>query len=467
MKIVILIIVLAVAFTFPACTANVGDSSNGDPDTLLIRDLAVKPNPHLGLAFPGPDPDYFHLMSEVGIGVVRLPVPWSKREPKPGVFKWEKLDKMVLRLQHLGIEPFLTMDTDAKWGIVSSKKRAKNRPPSDLRIWQRFVGALVERYDADGIDDAPGLLRPVRYYQAANEWVSDKNRSGGWSGTTDEFIQFINGTHDAAKASYPEALFVMGGIAALNLDAMVLSEGLASYTARSKNNEKSGVTLTPERARSAQLRPHLESAYRVLRNCRFDMVDVHLYGPVTFNEHRISLIENKCPDYPVLSSECGGPSLDYDDDITPDDHFMAVMEINLHLLARGLEFGLWFRLGESPHSTWGNAQVPLYNKSLQPKAGYWAYQLLAAVLEGVESVQRLDDGMYLVHRPGGSSMFVAWKTDEHTTSTLPPEVEATHLLRITSAGRGGYSIEAVPENGVLTLGNLPVVAGAVLPGEAK
>jgi len=462
-----LTVLLAITLAASSCLPIAQKSSDSEAAGPRLADLVVQPNPHLGLAFPGGSAEYFHLVSEGGMGVVRISVPWSRYEPEPGVFAWSSLDSKIRSLQQLGIEPFLTLETDAPWGVESTTKTAKNRPPTDLSVWKRFVRNLVERYDADGTDDAPGLLREVRYYQAANEWISDKNKSGGWTGTRDQFIEFINATYDAVKASDPEAVFVMGGIACVNLDIMALSEGLGSYTIHYNYNESSGVTITPEDAKDPQFQPILQEAYRILRECRFDYVDGHLYGPVEFNDARIALLERKCPKRPILSSECGGPSRDYDSDITPEDHFMAVIEYNLDMLSRGLEFGLWFRLGENPSgTTWGNVLVPLFDTSANPKAGYWAYKLLGATLLDLESVKKVDSGAYMVYRHKKPPALVAWETGGRSEITLPGTVAATQLLRVTDAQTGTYAIESVPGDRVVSLSPLPVVVSALLPGES-
>ena len=41
--------------------------------------------------------------------------------------------------------------------------------PIDTLQYTRFVEAAVERYDGDGIDDMPGLINPIEYWQVGNE----------------------------------------------------------------------------------------------------------------------------------------------------------------------------------------------------------------------------------------------------------------------------------------------------------
>jgi len=42
-------------------------------------------------------------------------------------------------------------------------------PPCNVSDYSRFVGAVIERYDGDGIDDMPGLRYPILHWEVFNE----------------------------------------------------------------------------------------------------------------------------------------------------------------------------------------------------------------------------------------------------------------------------------------------------------
>jgi len=323
-----------------------------------ISKISVQVNPRLGLAFPGSNPKYYYVLKEAGLGVVRLGVNWKTREPREGTYDWRGLDKRINRLQELGIEPFLTLYSDAKWGVYKETfRKVKNATPKNLRKWARFVSSVVERYDNDGKNDMPQLRRAVRYYQVANEWMSPSNKSGGWASTANELIDFINTSHDAVKLSYPRARFVLGGIASFNLDLMALFEDIAHYKVQQKISKNRLVLMTSENLRSSEYKRKAADVYNVLSKTKFDFADIHLYGKVDRIVPRISSVLKHIKKVPLLSSECGGPSLDYRDTYRPEEHFRAVFEWNLAGLNEGLEFCLWFGLGEGNGSTWGNRKV--------------------------------------------------------------------------------------------------------------
>ncbi len=439
-------------------------------DGLRLRDLSFEPNPHLGLSFPGKLTKYYNIMSQAGIGVVRVSVPWRMREPQQGKYDWAGLDKIIKTLNALDMEAFLTFDADAEWGVLPSEHKAKNHVPRDMAVWQGFVRKVVERYDADGIDDAPGLKRPTRYYQVGNEWFGEDNASGGWTGTTDELIAFFNASYDAVKEADPGAQVVLGGIAAINLDILVLASGSADYTAVTGYSSTSQQVITSDISSDPRAQARLREANRVLHESRFDMADLHLYGPVAYNDARIDWLGQQLGSgIKLVSSECGGPSLAYDSDriITPTEHFLAVMNINLHALSRGLGFCLWLRLGEGTSGiTWGNSKVPLFDMNRQPKGGYYAYMLLAASLENMKNVDRIRDGVFRIRRDNLAPIFVAWKTASGDSFQLPADAHPTQMIQVTSAEQGLYEIQTPPENGLLMLNDLPLVISEHLPGGA-
>ena len=77
-----------------------------------LSKLSARPNPRLGLAFPGAQTRYYPLIAQAGIGVARLSVSWNRVEPSAGRFDWSGLDSRVKALQSLGIAPFLTFESD-------------------------------------------------------------------------------------------------------------------------------------------------------------------------------------------------------------------------------------------------------------------------------------------------------------------------------------------------------------------
>ncbi len=129
---------------------------------------------------------------------------WENIEPEPGRYRWGPLDAIVLEYQQAGFTG-LQMDFAAKSVWASS------RPPSlgdlgdtfpkeeYLDDYAAYLGAVVERYDHDGIDDMPGLLYPIHDYGIEREFT------GYWPGSADEYVRLLRLSYPAVKAADPDA----------------------------------------------------------------------------------------------------------------------------------------------------------------------------------------------------------------------------------------------------------------------
>ncbi|PJA73645.1 hypothetical protein CO151_12800 [bacterium CG_4_9_14_3_um_filter_65_15] len=473
--------VLLLSFALP-CLANAG----GDPlryevtwkqapeakvTELALADLAFEPSSRLGLGFPSQNPHNYYLFPQCGMGVVRLTVHWKDREPNEDEYLWGGTDTKIQVLQALGIDAFLTFEIDAEWAIEPSEDLAANHPPADMADWTEFMALCVDRYDGDGVNDMPELRKPVLYYQFINEWPSKNNLHGGWTGTLYQLIEFFNASYDVVKATDPNAHVVLGGISSIGLDAMVLNAGMGGYTARLSYNETVNDTLTVELCQDPSIAEAVADRERVLAESRYDIVDLHMYGPVEYNQYRIARIRQEVGNTPLITSECGGPNLAYDLDITPTEHFMTAMDMNLDALSRGLEFTMWLSMFGREYDpdngpTWGNSQLQLIDENQQATGGFWGYHLLGALVEDMTSVEKPTPGTYIIHRTGKPDTYVIWQTGAETTYQLPASVHPEKMIVVTDAQFGRYEIQLPPADGLLPRGPLPLVVSEELPGGA-
>jgi hypothetical protein len=122
----------------------------------------------------------------------------SERDRTAGTFRWDRLDRSV-------------QDVPAGLNVLwNLSARFATRPrsflPNDLDAYQRYVAAVVERYDGDGRADAPrGPI--IRYWQVENE--PNLVRPPPPSETYAELLQV---TYRAAKAANPDCRIVIGGV---------------------------------------------------------------------------------------------------------------------------------------------------------------------------------------------------------------------------------------------------------------
>lgn len=413
---------------------------------LDLRQPAPAVSPLLGISFPGNTPDLYDYLVDAGIGRARISASWRRIQPKAGQWDFVDLDRRVQGLQARGIAPFVTFESDADWATRPETQKVKNAVPLNKAEWAQFVSAVVERYDGDGIDDMQGLAAPIRHYQAANEFTSDTNASGGWTGTNAELLAYVNTARAAVRQADPNAVFVLGGLAAFVADAVLVNQGHADWTLRQQMEDGRELVMTPDQLRTAKITALVEGRVRyLLQNADYDMADIHLYGPQERDDLRLALLR-EWSGRPVMSSECGGPNLDYGDTYTPEGHFMQAITRNLDLLSQGAAVCMWFGLGEEMRTTVGNARVPLYDMQRQPKPAVFAYRLLARILPYAQRIVRIEGGWQITDAQGQALQI-------YREGRAPVGV-ATHCVAKTDLSR---VVEAT--NGVSCVNEMLVFAG--------
>jgi len=139
---------------------------------------------------------------------------------------------------------------------------------------------------------------------------------------------------------------------------------------------------------------------------------------------------------------------------------MAAMQRNLTDLSEGLDYCLWFSLGEGPGGTYGNSKTALFDEFLLAKPGYAAYKLLAYILQDMTSVERGAGNAFTINRQDRPPLIVAWAEDGQAMGllNLPAEVTGT-IMRITDPITGAYQQESLLGANSLFLYNWPVVVG--------
>jgi len=178
----------------------------------------------------------FAMARALGARYARMQVPWEDIEIHGrGDFKdrrnlatvgavsaWAKYDRLVAEANAAGVELIWRLERPPSW----ARERAANSPyfraglardgnstgpPDDFADYAAFVRAVVERYDGDGLDDAPGSP-VVRYFQLWNE----PNLKNEWNWETprpEDFVELLRAGATAARAANPAAVILFPGLA--------------------------------------------------------------------------------------------------------------------------------------------------------------------------------------------------------------------------------------------------------------
>jgi len=191
---------------------------------------------------------------------------WGNIEPEPGKFVWAPLDALVKEYQLAGFTG-LQIDLAALSPWAASKAPAAGNQgdtfpkPEYLDDYVAFVTATVERYDMDGVMDMPGLLFPVREYGIEREFT------GYWPGSAEEYIQLLRLAYPAVKAADPQANVLL--VALLMADIFDGAPDMAELNRR---------LAKP----MPYMRKSVAEIQTILAACdAYDMVDFHALGNYT------------------------------------------------------------------------------------------------------------------------------------------------------------------------------------------
>ena len=178
------------------------------------------------------DPQVIDLYGEtVGIRWVNFAkVGWDQLEKKKPLgdqhfYNWALLDKGVRLWQKHGVHIMMSLRVRNPWGtqpptdkeFVYQKGLARKLvlattdylpKPKYMEAYREFISSLVERYDGDGIDDMPGLLFPVLYYQLGNEYYNEVY----WAGTAEEYGILLKETKQAARKANRNVKIILSGV---------------------------------------------------------------------------------------------------------------------------------------------------------------------------------------------------------------------------------------------------------------
>jgi len=140
------------------------------------------------------------LLAPIGLQMAK-PLPenfaWGNMQTAPDApIDFGRLDVFVKEFQDAGFREFLiALKSGSSWGskdfsaLSSSNLTPK---PAHMATYEQWIYSVVERYDADGLEDMPGLLFPVRYYEIGSEFSSYEPEP------VEDYLEMLEHAHAAA-----------------------------------------------------------------------------------------------------------------------------------------------------------------------------------------------------------------------------------------------------------------------------
>ncbi|HET8679281.1 MAG TPA: hypothetical protein VFM39_04120, partial [bacterium] len=127
---------------------------------IVLLLLASDPQVGFGQRAPAPvqlgaaglEPAGFTRAKSAGIRAVKIVADWSAIETRRGQPVWTGLDAAVAAATREGLTPVVVLTHTPQWASIGTGLELQQpviytrQPPKDPRDWERFVGAVADRY---------------------------------------------------------------------------------------------------------------------------------------------------------------------------------------------------------------------------------------------------------------------------------------------------------------------------------
>jgi hypothetical protein len=321
------------------------------------------------------------MVKDVDIGWDRGIVSWKNIVDNEGNFNWMSLDEQIENTLRHEINSILTLRSVHELFAPGSEEVDlgyiiiwKSAPPAPeyLENYKDFVRQIVERYDGDGVSDAPFVneIKNIKHWQIENEPGKKPNEgSVFWKGTAADYAALFLVAYDVIKEADPEAKVALSGFTHvaikyyLEKDISFISEVLRII------HENGG---------------------------DFDIFDYHFY-----KNYQGFIKTTKVTDKPVWVTETNVDKNQIDPNYTIEEYnrFVAkdIVKRYSTLFFRGAEKVFWFEFSDKKDAIWTIPMEPvnflqfqgLTQNDLTPKPVYHTYKLLIGKIKDKEGVRRI------------------------------------------------------------------------------
>jgi hypothetical protein len=150
-----------------------------------------------------------------GLGWSHMGLGWKVIEPTPPTgkihnYEWQLRDAQIESELNRNMNIVVLTACNSSWGSVIKNGCTAGIPaPDHISDYQEYMRNIVERYDGDGVDDAPFITseKNIKY------WVVENEPGGNmyWCGTASEYVELFRLTEEAIKTADPQAKVSMAG----------------------------------------------------------------------------------------------------------------------------------------------------------------------------------------------------------------------------------------------------------------
>ena len=367
------------------------------------------------------------VMKEAGSKWTVTALYWSSIEPTRGVVYWTEFDAKIQNAQAAGMNVFVLFMGNPAWAAA-----LPGGPVTDTQDLVNIVAQMAERYDCDGVDDAPGSLC-VDYWsfyaepdngnldRARRQWGYWGHDGAGYAGM---LVQVSQAIHNAN----PRAQVLIGGVAYdwFEDDTPVPGDFVRSFltdTLVALNGYPGGAHQYID-AVAFHFYPIRPDRWPTIREKALEVLGI-------MERHGVDDVPLICPEMGYWSSPKFGSS--------EQRQAQRLVQEYVRGISVRLQFLAWLPVYDTAEAGSADDLYPdrtaglFHTDYVTPKPSYYAYSTMARELARARYVRLMQvtgaEG-YVFQMPGGREKTVFWAT----ASTVNVPFSYTCLRRVDMGG---------------------------------
>lgn len=265
---------------------------------LLQNDKCLK-NLSLGVSFP-PVADNAEReftkahLDTLGVAKIRFAENWALREPIKGNYNWGPLDERINWANENNYKILLTIQSNGPDWACSRLKNKQSCIFNNNNDFKIYIDSLLQRYS--------GKISKIQF---GNEWQSDY----WYVGDANDYIDVNNILYDSVKNYSPSTQVVLGGFSAISLRFLAGCNGINTSFYDDEGNFIDSSNIKTK-CSSPVIAKALNKIDLVLKNAKYDLLDLHFYDDVEQWDKYFEYFSNNLK--PIIVSEFGGPNMKYE-----------------------------------------------------------------------------------------------------------------------------------------------------------
>lgn len=352
-------------------------------------------------------------MEDAGSQWVSTMLHWSAIEPTQGSYDWSSFDAKAQNAQEAGMDVFVLFTSNPSWAAA-----LPGGPVTDTRDLVDFVTLAAERYDCDGMDDAPGSPCVHTWSFYAEPDNGDPGRAqygkGYWGHNGAGYAEMLSQVSPAIHGANPRAQVLIGGLAYDGFeeeDGGPFVRSFLTDTLSALNTYPGGATAYID-AVAFHFYPIRAHRWPTIREKTMEIQGI-------MERHGVGDLPLICPEMGYWSSEKWGSSEGGQAD--------RLVQMYVRALSVDMQPLSWYKVFDDAEA--GSAQdeyrsdtAGLLDVYGNPKQSYYAYQTMTQELTGAYYLGELDDSDaegYIFRMPDGYDKTVLWGIDSATSVPFP------------------------------------------------